>query len=281
MSNCWPTKEWNELKDGNRDWMVCTITTFYRCVACLNLIYLCLDTNVDPVCECTGLRRFFVFCSCFNFFVFHLSWIEDGVNCDMYLLVVEEDNQHFFSGGSYLAPAMWRTRNDWLICCKYSDKRRYSLWIETIYFFFIRFRLNMNRWFLHTPKKNRSRYTRINNVNMVSHAQNVHVWSTTTFFDASVCLHLFYLFANDDVIFLRCVLSSQGNVNMAISIDFERKKRRANFKCPFAIIVAARTSPAAIITATTITYRYILALMVDGHRAECVYALKMPPPLSL
>lgn len=95
MSNCWPTKEWSELKDGNRHWMVCTITTFYRCVACLNLIYLCLDTNVDPVS--TGLRRFFfVFGSCFNFFVFHLSWTEDSVNCDMYLLVVEEDNRHLF-----------------------------------------------------------------------------------------------------------------------------------------------------------------------------------------
>lgn len=119
----------------------------------------------------------------------------------------------------------------------------------------------MNRWFLHTPK-NRSRYTRINNVNMVSHAQNVHVWSTTTFFDASVCLHLFYLFATTTTMlfFCVCVLSSQGNVHMAISIDFA-KKQRANFKCPFAIIVAARTSPPAIITATTITY----ILATDGR----------------
>lgn len=47
MSNRWPTKEWNELKDGNAAWMVCTITTFYRCVACLNLIYLCLGQDID------------------------------------------------------------------------------------------------------------------------------------------------------------------------------------------------------------------------------------------
>lgn len=75
----------------------------------------------------------------------------------------------------------------------------------------------------------------------------------------SASIYFIYLPATM-LFFCVCVLSSQGNVHMAISIDFA-KKQRANFKCPFAIIVAARTSPPAIITATTITY----ILATDGR----------------